>query len=209
MDDVYHTLESLSLENSIGSAVLAPPVTNGWPASKTTNGETELNGATPTATAPVSGASPITGLERQLLVYSARDEAGLKRVLGQYSKYYDERILGSPRKLYKLAYTLGSRRSMMPWRSFAVGHAEMSSKAIGLSDSGCVRSSPEAHLCYVFTGQGAQYAKMGLELMQYPAFASTLYKVDEVFQAVGADWALLGGSSSPPRLLFSGRYVCS
>ncbi|KAK8040224.1 polyketide synthase [Apiospora marii] len=91
------TLELLSLERSIGSAVLVPPVVREGPASRTTG--TKLNGATPTATAPASAASPPTTLQCQLLVYSARDEAGLKRILQQYSKYYDEQIFGSPKRI--------------------------------------------------------------------------------------------------------------
>jgi acyl transferase domain-containing protein len=44
----------------------------------------------------------------------------------------------------------------------------------------------------VFTGQGAQYSKMGLELIQYPVFMSGLQEADKVFRAMGADWSLFG-----------------
>lgn len=130
----------------------------------------------------------------QLLVYTARDEAALNRVLRQYSKYYDDCILGSPKSLQKLAYILAARRSKLALRSFTVGDANSPSNAIGLPNSNCIRASLETQLCFVFTGQGAQYSKMGLELVQYPVFMSGLQEADKVFQAMGADWSLFGTS---------------
>ncbi|KAF2463775.1 FabD/lysophospholipase-like protein [Lindgomyces ingoldianus] len=75
-------------------------------------------------------------------------------------------------------------------RSFTVGDANLPSEIIGLPNSDCVRSSLETQLCLVFTGQGAQYAKVGLELMQYPVFMSALSEANKVFQAMGAGWSL-------------------
>ncbi|RYP08061.1 hypothetical protein DL765_008917 [Monosporascus sp. GIB2] len=97
----------------------------------------------------------------QLLVYSARDEAALKRVLQQYGKYYDESIKGSTTRLQNLAYTLAARRSMMTWRSFTVGNADLQSDAINLPNSDC-----------------------------YPVFMSVMIEADKVFQSLGADWSL-------------------
>lgn len=142
----------------------------------------ETNGTTP----------PAADLEYQLLVYSARDETTLKRMLQQYSTYYNEHITGSLKTLQQLAHTLAKRRSRMTLRSFAVGNASISAEEIGLLGSECVRSSLETHLCFVFTGQGAQYARMGLELMQYPVFKSILSETNKIFQTLGADWSLFG-----------------
>ncbi|KAH8200137.1 hypothetical protein TruAng_005708 [Truncatella angustata] len=144
----------------------------------------------PTVNDTTPSGSSTADSKYQLLVYSARDEAALKRVLQQYSKYYDDSVLGSTSRLQRLAYTLSARRSMMTLRSFSVGHAKLSSETIGLSGSDCVRSSLDTQLCFVFTGQGAQYAKMGLELIQYPVFMSALDKADRVFLSLGADWSL-------------------
>ena len=132
------------------------------------------------------------GCKYQLLVYSGRDKAALNRVLLQYSKYYDDCILGSSRRLRELAYILAERRSKLAWRSFAMGDANLPSHAIGLPDTNCIRASLEMQLCFVFTGQGAQYSKMGLELIQYPVFMSNLQATDKVFQGMGADWSLFG-----------------
>ncbi|KAI1099763.1 polyketide synthase PksD [Jackrogersella minutella] len=147
-------------------------------------------GLTPATNGVTLSDSSKESCKHQLLVYSGKDQASLKRILQQYSRYYDECVLGSPSKLQKLAYTLAARRSMMTWRAFTVGNADLQSEAIGLLDSDCIRSSLETQLGFVFTGQGAQYSKMGLELIQYPVFASTLSEADKVFQALGAEWSL-------------------
>ena len=134
-----------------------------------------------------------TGLSHyQLLVFSARDEAALKRVHQQYSDYYDGNIFDSPKSLQNLAYTLAARRTKMTMRSFIVADANLPSASVGLLKLGCVRSLSETQLCFVFTGQGAQYAKMGLELIQYPVFKSTLTEANSAFQALGAEWSLFG-----------------
>lgn len=153
--------------------------------SRSVNLNPTTNGVTPLAASTAN-------CKYQLLVYSARDEAALNRVLQQYSKYYDYCILGSPKRLQKLTYTLAARRSKLTLRSFTVGNANLPSDAIGLPNLEYVRSSLETQLCFVFTGQGAQYSKMGLELVQYPVFMSGLKQADKVFQAIGADWSLFG-----------------
>lgn len=128
----------------------------------------------------------------QLLVYSAREEAALKRIHQQNASYYDNLVQERPDMLRNLAYTLATRRSLMVWRSFAVGNAALPSHDIGLPDLKCVRSLSDSQLCLVFTGQGAQYAKMGLDLVEYPVFKATLTEADKVFRNLGADWSLFG-----------------
>ncbi|XXG98864.1 hypothetical protein Hte_005194 [Hypoxylon texense] len=154
-------------------------------------GTTTLNraGFVPVASGTAPSDLSDGSCKHQLLVYSARDQAALKRVLKQYSKYYDDCVLGSTSKLHKLAYTLAARRSLMAWRAFTVGKADLKPEAI--LNSSCMRPSLKPEICFVFTGQGAQYSKMGLELLQYPVFASTLSQANDVFQELGAHWSLL------------------
>jgi len=131
-------------------------------------------------------------LQYKLLVFSARDEAALQRVHRQYCDYYDNRIFGSAKNLRELASALAVHRNMMTMRSVVVANANLTSASIGLPELDCFRSLAETQLCFVFTGQGAQYAKMGLELMQYPLFRDTLIEADKEFQALGAEWSLFG-----------------
>jgi acyl transferase domain-containing protein len=161
------------------SAILSETETQSTQGSeKKTNGNTVSNGTCPNY--------------RQILIFTARDEAALKRIHQQYAGYYDRSIAGAPRMLDDLAYTLAARRNTMAMRSFTVADSNSSTSSLGLPNLNCVRSSGEPQLCFVFTGQGAQYAKMGLELIDYPVFKNVLTQADRVFQNIGAEWSLFG-----------------
>lgn len=149
----------------------------------------------------------------QLLIWSAADESATRRMLQAYGQYYSSRIAGHPHKLSQLAYTLAARRSILPWRSFAVVEESDSipgpeDKDEGFHESGRTLStekplrvhSGKADVAFVFTGQGAQYAGMGLELMRYPVFSHSLRRSDEVFESLGCGWSLFGELMlKPPR----------
>lgn len=48
-------------------------------------------------------------------------------------------------------------------------------------------------MAWVFTGQGAQYVDMGLELADvYPVFEETLQKVEKVYRELGCSWSIFG-----------------
>ncbi|KAI0415149.1 polyketide synthase PksD [Xylaria grammica] len=240
LDDAYHTLEALSLRDSLQvvhspsftrstrynmqnevslnestkeydvtgneqlpeEAALIPISSDGalngiLNGTENTSSHSSISSSvldTSTGTPRTSSTAPSESSSRpdkyQLLVYSARDGAALKRVIQQYAKYYDENVQGSATRLQELAYTLAARRTIMPWRSFTVGDAELSSDEIGLLKSDCVRSSSETQISFVFTGQGAQYAEMGLALTQYPVFLSAMSRANKAFQTLGADWSL-------------------
>lgn len=133
---------------------------NGSPAGHQLDG---TNGHGSTTKEPINGlgaAQQIGSLPR-MMVWTAADENAVKRTVGVYQKYYQERVSGNPEKLDRLAHTLASRRSQMLWRTFAIvadGPEIQGDKA--LSPAKPVRSSAEAGLAFVFTGQGAQYAGM-------------------------------------------------
>lgn len=243
LDDAYHTLETLSLRDSLRSIetpnIALPATSNGrrqndvkvmgsvseekvdGPTSgiddaarangvtssstdvvalTTTNGlsavlsetETQLTQGSEKKTDDNTVSHGISPNHRQILTFTARDEAALKRIHQQYAEYYDRSIAGAPRMLDDLAYTLAARRNTMSMRSFIVAGLDSSSSSLGLPNLKCVRSSGEPQLCFVFTGQGAQYAKMGLELIDYPVFKDVLTQADHIFQGIGAEWSLFG-----------------
>ncbi|KAK7972306.1 hypothetical protein PG988_006440 [Apiospora saccharicola] len=75
-----------------------------------------------------------------LLVWSAKDETALKRVLHDYDAFYAvarERP-GFDRFVESLAYTLSARRSLMPWRSFAVVGSHMHPDIAKIMSSTCI-----------------------------------------------------------------------
>ncbi|RYP49220.1 hypothetical protein DL768_005037 [Monosporascus sp. mg162] len=143
----------------------------------------------------------------KLLVWTAADSGAIERVLNTYQEYYRNRISGRMRKLDQLAYTLAVRRSHMLWRSFAVVDAadgvfaRMSNDHAPLPTTQPVRASGEKlGIAFVFTGQGAQYVGMGLDLLRYPVFAETLNRVDVVLAGLGCTWSLFEALSNQERI---------
>lgn len=152
--------------------------------------------------APAPAPGPAPGY--QLLTWSARDEAALRRMLHQYDEYIKAHMQGDANGdanfLGDLAYTLAARRTLMTWRSFSVvenGQQAVSSETSTLdmpdiSAAKCERAARENGMAFIFTGQGAQYANMGLGLLHYPIFRDTLAEAHTIFQELGAEWSLFG-----------------
>ncbi|KAI0016815.1 hypothetical protein F4780DRAFT_797307 [Xylariomycetidae sp. FL0641] len=133
----------------------------------------------------------------KLLVWSAADERAVDRMIRDYSSFYTVDVAPDAGKVAKLAYTLGARRTRMLWRAFAVVNSDSGQYDAELPVVKPVRSSAEAGLALVFTGQGAQYAQMGHELLQYPIFATTLTQVNEIYQTLGCRWSVFDELCNP------------
>lgn len=63
------------------------------------------------------------------------------------------------------------------------------------------KPSEKPKLGFIFTGQGAQWANMGMGLLAYPVFAQTLHEADGILRNLGAKWSLLGKLRSPSSML--------
>jgi hypothetical protein len=141
----------------------------------------------------------------RLLVWSAADEQAVKRSLRDQELFYKDKIAGNRNKLDRLAYTLAARRSHMLWRSFAIvaedGLSENQNGTADLDPAKPMRSSPDATLAFVFTGQGAQYTDMGWDLVKYPVFADTLRQIDSIYQSLGCAWSIFGMIYPAPPVL--------
>ena len=68
------------------------------------------------------------------------------------------------------------------------------SNALSSEIIGGARPSGEPSLCFVFSGQGAQWFAMGRELLFHPVFANALQEANNVLVELGAKWSLLGTS---------------
>lgn len=149
-------------------------------------------------TSPLNGST--TDLPK-LLVWSAADKEALIRTIQGYSSFFEESVARSPTRTDQLAYTLAARRSQMLWRTFAV---ILPGTQKTLSPAKPIRSSTQARLAYVFTGQGAQYINMGWDLIQYPVFAQTLRQIDDIYAIFGCEWSIF---SKAPRRRSAARPV--
>ncbi|MCJ1389265.1 hypothetical protein MMC18_002121 [Xylographa bjoerkii] len=128
----------------------------------------------------------------QLLVWSAADEGGIDRLTKAYLDHSCSlSIHDDGRYLRDLAYTLSTKRSSLPWKSFVVASSieslQLSLKS-GLSKP--IRSSHKPKLGFVFTGQGAQWFAMGRELLKHPGFHRSLVDAESYFQTLGCEWLL-------------------
>jgi acyl transferase domain-containing protein len=93
-----------------------------------------------------------------------------------------------------VAYTLGQRRSHLPWRIGVVASSLGDlAESLSAGDVKPSRASPvPPRVAFVYTGQGAQWHAMGRELNKsHPVFANVLRAADACLRELGADFSLV------------------
>lgn len=124
----------------------------------------------------------------QLMVFSANTPDSLLRQVKNNQKYIDE----NQNRLPAIAYTLASRRDHLPHRTFSVlgnGTQHYASSPAKIPSTG------GPLLIFVFTGQGAQWPRMGSELLtseSCPVFKKSIQAMDIALSAVpnGPVWSI-------------------
>ncbi|KAI0201207.1 hypothetical protein F4808DRAFT_469860 [Astrocystis sublimbata] len=169
IDDAFHYLQSLGLRGNHRTMSILPA---GSPTPALINNDWHRN-------------------RGGLLVWSAATESTLQEWMPQWEVYLDKSAL-SQKSLDCIAYTLAHRRSRMPWRTFAVLDASLFNQAEKRPriTQKLLRASIPTPLTFVFTGQGAQYCGMGIELLQFVAFKSCLKRFDAALKELGCKWSL-------------------
>jgi acyl transferase domain-containing protein len=143
-----------------------------------TNG-VHTNGTITNHTLTNGNSNGFEGKEQRLLVFSANSEGSLKKMISNYKDFLENQ----PFKLSDLAHTLSVRRHHWNIRSFAVTDGKTLNTVPGS------RISKFKGLLFIFTGQGAQWAGMGRELIRdFSSFREDIRKMD--------GW--LAESSHPP-----------
>ncbi len=91
-------------------------------------------------------------------------------------------------------YTLGQRRSLLRYRIAIHGISrEDFRNQLSVLRPKPTRVSRPPKIGFVFTGQGAQWAQMGCQLIQsYPIFSDTLREAETHLRSLGVDWSLSG-----------------
>lgn len=131
-------------------------------------------------------------------VFSASSEASLRATLDQYREY-----LATPNAealdLGDLAWTLRQRRSVLSWRTSVTLPSQPTADALRValeSAPTMVKALPGSatSILGVFTGQGAQWPRMGAELIQSSQMARDLVRqLDQHLSSLGSDapaWSL-------------------
>ena len=134
-----------------------------------------------------------------LFVFSAQDQDGLDRLRQTWSSYLQGRFLRMEDAreefiyLRDLAFTLSEKRSRLPWKmSYAASTLQELSGRLerGETAASSSRSTNKPRLGFIFTGQGAQWAKMGVELCKYSVFCETIESAEQYLAELGCAWSI-------------------
>lgn len=94
--------------------------------------------------------------------------------------------------VFDIAYTLGQRRTHLPYRVACTASSTDELGRILQQPSTVPRLAPATpKLAFVFTGQGAQWPAMGCELLQsHPIFAESMEAADQVLEELHAGFSI-------------------
>lgn len=136
----------------------------------------------------------------RLFVFSAPDESALRRILRRFDDYLSTKASDAELQsafeetpfLDRLSYTLSDRRSKFSWKASTTATTIAGLQEV-LSTTTLIKRTPDsARLAFVFTGQGAQWAKMGMELMSYPIFSDSVHEADDYLQThLDSEWSVI------------------
>nr|QED55503.1 TRI17 [Trichoderma albolutescens] len=129
----------------------------------------------------------------RLFVFSAAKQVSLLNMLAVNREWVSNH--GDETSLRDLAYTLTQRRSVFNWRfSCVAANQEELLEALSQGSKkkdAITRVSPGIKVSFVFTGQGAQWAGMGRELLSYPTFNNSIEKSRRILRDLGSSWDLV------------------
>jgi len=126
-------------------------------------------------------------LEKNLIVYSANHTNSVRNGIKNLQAYLERH----PDSLGDVAYTLGVRRERLPYRSFAVSNGTTPLEFPTASKA----PSTAPDITFVFTGQGAQWATMGAQLLSdFTAVRDDIQKLDSVLSGLPhpPSWVIVG-----------------
>ncbi|KAL2821621.1 hypothetical protein BJX63DRAFT_427619 [Aspergillus granulosus] len=146
-----------------------------------------------------------TGSGRRLLFpLSHSRKQGIGRLAASLKQYILDHATSSKGRVFvSLAHTLGTRRSNL--RSRVCLSAATWQELVSCLDNIINKSTfsrtafDDPRICFVFTGQGAQWAQMGQELLAtYPLFAQRISYAENCLRMIGAEWSLVTEITRPP-----------
>lgn len=151
--------------------------------------------------APLSSKAPDRAVEdvevdpkRKLFLISANDKESLRTRIKDFGIYFEQHPEVFEKTLFgNFAYTLGNKMSQLSYR---VGVSATSLDELGIRlaqlniNPSRVLGAPI--ISFVFTGQGAQWAQMGVPLMhEYPVYELAIKRADQCLRDLGAEFSLV------------------
>lgn len=147
--------------------------------------------------APLVNGSAQSSWPPQIFCFSSNEKSGVQRVIDSQLPYVSNLPEDGTREtMPNYAYTLGCRRSRLEWKTAVVASSpeDLASQLRTLDDATFVRSSTDKAppISFIFCGQGAQWAGMGMDLMVFDVFAKSLEDAGRYMKDVlGCTWDLL------------------
>ncbi|KAL8947346.1 MAG: hypothetical protein Q9222_006365 [Ikaeria aurantiellina] len=144
--------------------------------------------------------SPVDLSHPVILVVSSADSNGVQRLSSAYRDYISTMSASTLDHTFlrNLAFTLGSKRSHLTWRSYAVVSTPVAiGDQIQNLSSAPVKSKSSLTIGFVFTGQGAHWSSMGEGLLVYPLFRQAMVNADRHLREMGCTWSLLDELRKP------------
>lgn len=167
-----------------------------------TNGHAVLESFDPTRL--TNGSVKINGFptfektrsKKRLFVFSSHDQAGFRRNADALVEHLDSLgpAASSSDFLANLAHSLSGARSSLSWRATCVVEnttelRDYLTTKPGDRASRDASSRTEApRIGFVFTGQGAQWARMGVEMLDRPVFRDSVAQSAIFLQEMGCVW---------------------
>ncbi|OQE44094.1 hypothetical protein PENCOP_c002G01853 [Penicillium coprophilum] len=150
--------------------------------------------------APLASKAPDEAVEdvevdpkRKLFLISANDKESLRTRIKDFGIYFEQHPEVFEKVLFgNFAYTLGNKMSQLSYR---VGVSATSLDDLGIRLAQ-LKINPSRVLgapivSFVFNGQGAQWAQMGVPLMhEYPVYELTIKRADQYLRELGAEFSL-------------------
>lgn len=94
--------------------------------------------------------------------------------------------------LEDLSYTLAARQSSFNWLHALVACSEQQLlMSLDQFATNPVRLLPNKSVCYVFTGQGAQWFAMARELFPFEPFTRSITRSEQILNRLDSSWSLL------------------
>ncbi|KAL2845826.1 hypothetical protein BJX68DRAFT_277264 [Aspergillus pseudodeflectus] len=132
----------------------------------------------------------------RLLVWSAADKTALSNLTSAYADFFTAKTstMADPSAFLDMVYTLTHKRTLHSWRSYTVGiDSEDLSRSIDNANRvpAAAAAADPGSLAFIFTGQGAQYPRMGHGLLALPFFQNRLGQLSRLLTDIGCVWSLL------------------
>ena len=148
--------------------------------------------------------APYVAPAPHVFFFSAASERSCQRMCARLAKYLALKYRNSGTQenvLARLAYTLG-KQSVHPFRVSLVASSidELVDQLIATTRAATPRrdKNGQPRIAFAFSGQGAQYAEMGRELLgRFPVFVRSLERARQQLVRLGCPWDLLSELCRP------------